>query len=37
MNIEKIDKIERKILSILKRYNVKRAGIFGSVVRGEVI
>jgi hypothetical protein len=35
MNIEKIDEIKRKILSILKRYNVKRAGIFGSVVRGE--
>ena len=35
MNIEKIDKIKRKILPILKRYNVRRAGIFGSVVRGE--
>jgi predicted nucleotidyltransferase len=35
MNIEKIDEIKRKILSILKRYKVKRAGIFGSVVRGE--
>jgi len=35
MNLEKIDEIKRKILSILKRYNVKRAGIFGSVVRGE--
>ena len=35
MNIEKIDEIKRKIFSILKRYNVKRAGIFGSVVRGE--
>jgi len=35
MNIEKIDEIKRKILSILKRYNVKRAGIFGSIVRGE--
>jgi uncharacterized protein len=35
MNIEKIDEIKRKILSILKRYNVKRAGIFGSVVREE--
>ena len=35
MNIEKIDKIKRKILPILKRYNAKRAGIFGSVVRGE--
>jgi predicted nucleotidyltransferase len=35
MNIEKIDEIKRKILSILKRYKVKRAGIFGSIVRGE--
>jgi len=35
MNIEKIDEIKRKILSILKRYNVKKAGIFGSIVRGE--
>ena len=35
MNIEKIEEIKGKILSILKRYKVKRAGIFGSVVRGE--
>jgi predicted nucleotidyltransferase len=35
MNLEKIDEIKRKILSILKRYKVKRAGIFGSIVRGE--
>ena len=35
MNIEKIEEIKRKILSILKRYKVKKAGIFGSVVRGE--
>jgi predicted nucleotidyltransferase len=35
MNIEKIDEIKRKILSILKRYKVKRAEIFGSMVRGE--
>ena len=35
MNLEKIEEIKGKILSILKRYNVKRAGIFGSVVRGE--
>jgi predicted nucleotidyltransferase len=35
MNLEKIEEIKRKILSILKRYKVKRAGIFGSVVRGE--
>lgn len=35
MNIEKIDEIKRKILPILKRYNVKKAGIVGSIVRGE--
>jgi hypothetical protein len=35
MNIEKIEEIKGKILSILKRYKVKRAGIFGSMVRGE--
>jgi len=35
MNIEKIDEIKEKILPILKQYNVKRAGIFGSVIRGE--
>jgi len=32
MNIEEI---KRKILPILKKYGVKRAGIFGSVARGE--
>ncbi|HIH96721.1 MAG TPA: nucleotidyltransferase family protein [Thermoplasmata archaeon] len=32
MNVEEIKK---KIIPILKRYHVKRAGIFGSVVRGE--
>lgn len=32
MNIEEIKK---KILPILKKYGVTRAGIFGSVVRGE--
>jgi predicted nucleotidyltransferase len=30
-----IDEIRRKILPILQRHGVKRAGIFGSVVRGE--
>ena len=33
--MKKIDEIKRKILPILKRYNVKRAGIFGSIARGE--
>ena len=32
MNIEEI---QGKILPILKKYGVTRAGIFGSVVRGE--
>ncbi len=32
MNVEDIKK---KILPILKKYGVTRAGIFGSVVRGE--
>ena len=30
-----IDEIKNKIIPILKKYGVKRAGIFGSVVRGE--
>lgn len=28
--------IKRRILLILKRYGVKRAGLFGSLVRGEM-
>ena len=32
MNVEEI---KQKITPILKRYSVKRAGIFGSVARGE--
>lgn len=35
MIMKKIDEIKRKILPILKQYNVKRAGIFGSIARGE--
>ena len=30
-----IEEIKKKILPILKKYGVNRAGIFGSVVRGE--
>lgn len=30
-----IGKIKPKIIKILKRYNIKKAGIFGSYVRGE--
>ena len=32
---EQIDEIKSKVIPILKRYGVKRAAIFGSVVRGE--
>ncbi len=31
-----IEDIKRKILPILKRYGVKRVGLFGSFVRGEM-
>ncbi len=31
-----IEEIKRKILPILQRYGVKRAGLFGSCVRGEM-
>ncbi len=30
-----IEEIKRKILPILKRFGVKKAALFGSVVRGE--
>jgi predicted nucleotidyltransferase len=30
-----VDEIKKKIITILKKYNVKKAGIFGSFVRGE--
>ncbi|MEA3369508.1 MAG: nucleotidyltransferase family protein [Candidatus Ratteibacteria bacterium] len=31
-----IDEIKRKILPILQRYGVKKIGLFGSCVRGEM-
>jgi predicted nucleotidyltransferase len=31
-----IDEIKQKILPILRRHAVKRAGLFGSLVRGEM-
>jgi predicted nucleotidyltransferase len=31
-----IEEIKRKILPILRRYGVKRVGLFGSCVRGEI-
>lgn len=30
-----VEEIKEKILPTLKKYGVKRAGVFGSVVRGE--
>lgn len=36
MNKEKnIEKLTKKIIPILKRHDVVKAGIFGSIVRGE--
>jgi len=32
---KQIDEIKSRVIPILKRYGVKRAAIFGSVVRGE--
>lgn len=34
-NIPTIEEIKEKILPILKRYHAKRAGLFGSVAKGE--
>ena len=33
---KKIEEIKGKILPVLKKYGVRRAGVFGSVVRGEI-
>ncbi len=30
-----VEEIKKKILPILKKYGVKKAGVFGSIVRGE--
>ena len=32
---EEIEEIKRKIIKVLKKYKIARAGIFGSYVRGE--
>ncbi|HHT9153966.1 MAG TPA: nucleotidyltransferase family protein [Candidatus Hypogeohydataceae bacterium YC40] len=32
---ERIDEIKKMIVEVLKRYKVKRAALFGSLVRGE--
>jgi predicted nucleotidyltransferase len=34
-NREQIEKIKRVMVDILKKYDVKRAALFGSYVRGE--
>lgn len=31
-----IEEIENKILPVLRKYHVRRASLFGSVVRGEI-
>jgi len=31
----KIENIKEKIVNVLKQYNVKKASLFGSIVRGE--
>jgi len=33
--IKELENIKKRIIPILKKYNVKKAGIFGSYVRGE--
>ena len=34
-NSKEIEKIKKKIMPILKKYNIKKSGIFGSYVYGE--
>jgi len=31
-----IDEVKKKILPVLKKYEIKKAGVFGSVIRGEI-
>lgn len=31
-----INEIKRKVLPVLKKYDLKKAGVFGSIVRGEL-
>jgi hypothetical protein len=35
MNRDQIEKIKGIIIEVLKKYGVKRASLFGSIVRGE--
>lgn len=32
----RVEEIKQKILPILEKYNIKRAGLFGSYVRGDM-
>lgn len=34
--MESIEKIKNAVLPVLKKYGVKRASLFGSIVRGEM-
>ena len=31
-----INEIKRKVLPVLRKYDLKKAGIFGSIARGEL-
>jgi|SRR3989339_57685 len=35
VNMNEIEQIKKKILPVLKKFNVTKAGIFGSYARGE--
>jgi len=35
LSMERIEKIKSEILPVLRKYNVKRASLFGSIARGE--
>jgi len=34
-NVERVEEMKKKIIQILKKNNITRAGIFGSYARGE--
>jgi len=35
MKEDKIDEIKKTLIEVLRKYGVKKAGLFGSLVRGE--
>jgi len=37
MNKDQIEEIKDTLIEVLKKYGVKRAALFGSIVRGEAI